>query len=145
MGWKYETRAEIIIHAPPAAVWAQLVDFPAFDEWNPMLTEMEGAPEVGCKVRFAVATDGGGKMRMSGRVFEATPERRLEWRGGVPLVFIGHHYFELYAEGDGTRFVHGETFWGLGPLLMRGTLEKRAAPLYPALNEALKVRVEAAG
>lgn len=143
MPWVWQPEAEVHIGAPPAVVWALLTDFAGYDAWNPMLTEMEGEPIPGARLRFTVTDAQGGRRRMGGVIHEATPERRLEWRGGSPLTFVGHHYFELEPAGEGTRFIHGERYAGLAPLLLKPVLDARAAPLYPALAEALKQRAEA--
>lgn len=142
MGWQYKVVAEIRIEAAPVRVWEILTDFARYDEWNPMLTEMSGAAEVGNRLRFTVTDARGARRRMGGVVHEAFPARRLEWRGGTVLTFRGHHFFELEPDGEGTLLRHGEAMWGIGPLLLRRVLKARAAPLYPALNEALKRYIE---
>ncbi|RFB04626.1 SRPBCC domain-containing protein [Parvularcula marina] len=143
MSLHYKVVAETLIDASAERVWAILTDFAGYDDWNPMLTEMSGKPEVGSDLRFIVTDAKGSRRRMGGKVHEVIPGRRLEWRGGNPVTFIGHHFFELHPVGETTRFIHGEVYFGLGPLFLRPVLNARAAPLYPALNEALKARAEA--
>ena len=139
---RYHVEADILIDAAPDEVWRVLTDFPGYDAWNPMITEVEGAPEKGCALSFTVTDALGSRKRMGSRVHEIVSGKRLEWRGGSPLTFIGHHYYELEPEGEGTRFRHGERYFGLAPMLLKRILDARAAPLYPRLNEALKRHLE---
>lgn len=107
-----------------------------------MLSEMTGNIQPGADLRFTVTDAEGERRSMGGRLFEVTPGSRLEWRGGSVFTFIGHHYFELAGLGEETKVTHGETFYGLAPLLLRHVLDRKAAPLYASLNRSLKTRVE---
>ena len=54
------------------------------------------------------------------KILAVEPGREIRWRGGVPLVFTGEHYFRLTPVGAGTRVEHGEVFRGIvGAPLMR--------------------------
>ena len=44
---RHEIRTEIDIEAPPAQIWAHLVDLPAWADWNPFITSSEGTLAVG--------------------------------------------------------------------------------------------------
>jgi uncharacterized protein YndB with AHSA1/START domain len=47
---RHEIRSEIEIDARPEAVWAQLVDLAAYEQWNPFITRAEGAAEAGSRL-----------------------------------------------------------------------------------------------
>jgi hypothetical protein len=51
--------AQINILASPSHVWRILVDFPAYSDWNPYITEIEG-----CKNRSKPAPDFGRKRQL---------------------------------------------------------------------------------
>jgi hypothetical protein len=132
------------IAAPPRAVWEVLTDTDAYDTWNPFLIALEGALEVGSRLRVRIQPPGGKAMTFKPRVLVVEPERRLEWlgRAGVPRIMDGQHRFELEElPGGGTRFTHSETFSGvLVPML--GTTLRRTEEGFAAMNEALRRRSE---
>jgi len=106
---------ELFIDAPPERVWSVLTDFGGYPAWNPLLLEARGEAREGA--------------------------RRLVWKGGVPGLLHGEHYFELTPEGSGTRFVQGEHFTGVLSLLLPAGLRKKLERGYAGMNEALAQRV----
>ena len=56
---KNALRAEIEIDAEPARVWAILMDFEAYPEWNPFITSIEGEQAVGGHAPAPSAAGGG--------------------------------------------------------------------------------------
>ena len=137
---------EISVDAPPAVVWAALVDLPRHQEWNPFIVEAEGEVRVGGPLRLRMTPPGGRTSTLRPRVTELVPDDVLEWLGrvGPRGLFAGRHRFELHATETGTRLVQHETFTGvLVPLLAR-SLDGRTLPGLVAMNEALKSRSERA-
>jgi hypothetical protein len=139
-------RTSIDIAAPAARVWQVLTDTRAYDEWNPFITRVSGAFAPGERFSF-VAPFAGREVPIQATMLRVDEARELRWRGppGALLgkVFTGEHYFRLETGADGgTRFVHGEEFSGLVVDLFWSRLEPRLLPLYGAMNEALKRRVE---
>jgi hypothetical protein len=132
------------IAAPPSVVWDVLTETDALPEWNPFLISLEGALEVGSRLRVRIEPPGGKAMTFKPRVVAVEPERRLEWLGrvGVPGILDGRHRFELEElPGGRTRFTHGETFSGvLVPLT--STVLRRTEAGFTAMNEALRRRSE---
>jgi len=134
----------IRIDAPPAAVWATLVDTAAWPEWNPLLLKLKGTLKLG---EFVTVVLGAGKrpIAIKPQVVAHEEGREFRWRGSADaaFVFTGEHHFIVQADGAGTRFVHGERFSGLlaGPLLAIIGGETKAG--FVAMNEALKARCEA--
>lgn len=143
-----EIITEVVIDAPPEAVWAVMVDFDHVADWNPLIRSLEGKPEPGQTITVAIALPGEKPVTIRPVVVEFEPGRILSWRGVLlsPFLFAGEHAFRLQAEGEGrTRFSHSERFTGLlvGPLV--GNILNKAAEGYAAMNRALKARVERAG
>jgi hypothetical protein len=137
-------RNEIVIDAPPERVWAQLMDFDCFPDWNPFVVRAAGEVVEGSRLRVTLSPPGGRTFSLKPHVTEVVPERVFEWGGHLGLrgVFDGRHRFELHPDGDGTRLVQAETFTGmLVPLLWRSLRTKTGAG-FVAMNRAMKARVE---
>lgn len=141
-------RTVIFVDAPPDCVWSVLVDFDAYEEWNPLNVRASGraAPGTRIPMTFRNPARDGATVRQTVTVTACEPGRRLEWVGRVPLLFRGRHVFELEPEWSGTRVQQGEDMSGLIPLAFtRRTIERRFVPAYEAANRALAARVAAAG
>jgi hypothetical protein len=136
----------IDIHAPASAVWATLVDFDAYPEWNSFVTRISGTPTEGERLEVRLDPPGSREMTFKPRVTAATPNEHLEWLGRlfVPGLLDGRHEFRLEALGENrTRLHHGESFSGLlvGLVLDVGGTRRG----FEAMNEALKIRAETTG
>jgi hypothetical protein len=139
-----EIRTEIDIEATPDAVWATLVDFAAFEQWNPFISNASGTLREGERLKVTLAPPGKRGFRFTPVVVAADPGKRLVWRGtlGFKGLFDGEHQFELEGLPEGrTRFIHSERFTGVLVPLLAGTLGD-ARKGFVAMNEALKRRVE---
>ena len=131
------------IDFPPAQVWAVLTDFRAYSEWNPLNVSADGDARPGARVAMRFVA-GGGKSKVIAQtvtVTDCVPERRLEWVGRIPLLFIGRHFFELTPSGGGTELLHGEDLSGLVPMMFSKRRIERQKAAYQAMNAALAGRV----
>lgn len=138
-------RCEIEIDAPPEAVWDVLVAFDAWSDWNPVIPTLRIAElAVGKPMRMAIDLGVGPRMGFVGRVRDAEPAAALGWGGGVPGVFLAHHWLELHPlDGERTRVVHAEDFTGVAVGAIWAIVLHRVETRYPDMNAALKARVEA--
>lgn len=134
----------IEIDATPDHVWTVLTDFPAYQEWNPFIRQIEGNLAVGARLYVDIVPPGGRGMKFRPTVTAATPQRELAWLGSLGMrgIFDGAHSFVLQDLGGGrTSVTQAETFRGiLVPLFSRG-LERTAAG-FEEMNRALKERCE---
>ena len=132
----------IAIKAPPARVWAVLTDTAAYPQWNPMIAGLKGDLEVGATIEN-IEGYGAQPVIFWPRVLVVRRNRELRWRGrlwGLPLVFVGEHYFLLQPTPQGTRFTQGEHFSGALLWLFDPRDLVRA---FEAMNEALAARAKA--
>lgn len=144
---KNELRAVIEIDVDPGTVWNVLTDFQAYPEWNPFIHPIEGAQEVGARLRLRIQPPGGRGVTLTPRVTVVEPGRAFGWLGtlGVPHIFDGAHRFELEPidGGSRTRFVQSERFRGiLLPLIRRAILPSTLRG-FEAMNHALADRAAA--
>ncbi|MGN9837827.1 SRPBCC family protein [Nonomuraea sp. H19] len=134
----------IDINASPEKVWAVLVDFASYPEWNPFMREASGEAVVGGRLVLRMFPENGRPVTFKPEVLAAEPGKRLKWVGHliVPGLFDGTHEFTLTATPEGgTHLVQSESFKGLlVPFL--GKLIEGTTRNFENLNEALKKRVE---
>ena len=132
---------EIILPAPPAKVWAVLMDFERYPEWNPFVTEILGRAELGAELDVRLSPPKGRPMTVHPTLVVLEPERHFAWLGHLMItgLFDGEHHFELEpAAGEATRLRHYENFTGLlVPALLRLVGDKTRAG-FEAMNIALR-------
>ena len=147
MTHRNELRAEIDIDADPDSVWAVLMDFETYPEWNPFIQPIEGSQAVGATLRLRIQPPDGRGMTLTPHVTVIEPGRAFGWLGslGIRHIFDGAHRFQLEPIDGGrrTRFVQSERFRGvLLPFVRRSVLPPTLRG-FEAMNLALADRVAA--
>ncbi|MER8236901.1 SRPBCC family protein [Streptomyces sp. NPDC094049] len=133
-----EVSAEARIEAPAGKVWARLLDFPSYGEWNATHTNFpDGGPtalETG-----ATFTE---NMKLMGfpaevlwTVEELAAERAFAIKGKGPMGVIVTTRYSLAAEGGATLLRIDGQFTGAAVSLMAGKLRDSATA---ALTESLR-------
>lgn len=138
---------EIDIDAPADRVWEILTNFAEYPSWNPMIPKLTGQLSVGARLNFQISVNRRLKVPISVELITADAPRELRWVGPrfSPLrrILSGSHYFKIDEMDDArVRFTHGEDFEGLAIPTTWRRAEKAIAPMYAALNRALKHRAE---
>ena len=135
---------EIEIAVPAGEVWAVLMDFGSYGEWNPFIVRLEGEPEVGARLKARLQPPGGKAMTFKPTVTAVEKERFFQWLGRVGLkgIFDGRHSVRLSPTEHGTRVEHSEKFTGILSGMMSGRRHEMTRQGFRAMNEALKARAE---
>ena len=136
---------EIEIDASSERVWAVLLDFASYPQWNPFVRSVVGLPQKGARLQIAVQPHGGKVMRFSAVVLAAEAGRELRWLGGFlfPGLFDGEHSFVIESLGaDKVRFRQSERFGGILVGLFRTSLNRDTKRGFEEMNLALKARAE---
>ena len=139
-----ELRTEIEIDAPPERVWAVLIDFEKFPDWNPFIRSIRGNVQVGSRLDVLLGASGTRAMRFRPTVKAVVPNRELRWLGrlGLPRLFDGEHIFQIEPLGPiRSRFVQRERFRGLFVPLLARSLNRDARRGFEEMNRALRERV----
>ncbi len=110
---------EVVIDAPPAAVWAVATDLTRFGEWSPENRGghwVDGAtgPALGARFRGVQEHPAIGQWETTSTVVECEPERCFAWTVGDPANGAATWRFDLAGEGGGTR-VRFSAVMGPGP------------------------------
>ena len=140
-----EINTSITINATPEKVWRILTDFGNYGIWNPFITTISGAAEVGQKLKVTLKPENGKGMSLKPKVLVFEPEKEFRWVGhlGIPGLFDGEHRFQLIDNGDGTTtFIHSEHFRGILIPFFSKMLDVDTKNGFIAMNEQLKIRAE---
>src|SRR2546428_8768368 len=94
-------RPEIETDAPPERVWAVLLGFERFPDWNPFIRSIRGQARVGSRLDVLLGASGSRPMRFRPTVKAVVPNRELRWLGrlGLPRLFDGEHIFQIEPLG----------------------------------------------
>lgn len=148
----------ILINAPPAQVWATLVDLASWSEWNTFIVSIQVQPpstkiEVGSSQQITIQPDGSRKTETYSNVTSVfTPERELRWKGNIMADFVFNtvHWCTLESITDEqgvvgayTKFTQGEAFGGvLSPIVVLSGKATQLSSGYKRMNEDLKSYIE---
>lgn len=143
----FEVVAEVVIQAPPRAVWRALAEVERWAEWCTWLRWEGGAMVVGERLSLRLTPPDGEGYTFQPEVLLAEPDRHLAWVGRTFTagVFDGEHHFVLEDLGDGrTRLVNRERYSGLlSPIMRRIPAMQGAEAGFVAMNEEIRARAEA--
>ncbi len=143
-----EIRTEIVIQASPGRVWALLIDFERYPQWNPFIKWIKGRAVQGERITARIEPPGASGMTFKPRLLTVRTNQELRWLGHLvmPGLFDGEHIFELYENTDGTTtFVQRERFRGLLVPMFKKMLDIHTVAGFEAMNKNLKVRAEVFG
>jgi len=140
-----EISSEIEINAPLTEVWAILMDFDKWSEWNPTVNQIYGTATLGSKLGITMAgPEGKDDQKYSAEITTFETPRSFRWRAVMIAGFLmtNDRSFELEPAGEGTKLVNTEHFSGLFVSLFWSKLERFVPDSLKSMNEALKAKAE---
>jgi uncharacterized protein YndB with AHSA1/START domain len=137
-----EYTTTIVIDAPPALVWAILVDGAKYRDWNPEIVGVDGRIDRGERITAHVRLGSGAIRRVALVVTAFDAPRRMEWIGGMPFgLFVGKRTFTVDPKGRGSEFrLHLEMSGPLLPLILKSVGDRQ--PEVDSFSAALKSHAE---
>lgn len=136
---------EVHINASAEEVWADLINFESFADWNPLVQYNGGEPQVGERLDLRIKQPSGRTFAVKPRVTERVENRKFEWLGKILVrgIFHGRHTFEIEDREGGVVLKHYENFGGIlkHPMGWLGVYRK-TKPGFELMNQELKRRVE---
>jgi hypothetical protein len=139
-------RTDFDIDASDEQVWAVLVDFERYADWNPSVPSISGDVREGSTVSLTLALPGRPNLNVKAVLQEVTPNRRLTWRGhlGADQIFTGYREFAIHALTENkVRVTHVEDLQGWIAPLFEKLMGRSVQHHHDAFNESLRNRAEA--
>ncbi len=138
-----EFHAQTTIQAPSGAVWEHVTDFDSYSEWNPfmVLAFVQGEVRQGATIEIQIANQ---PRPVQGTIEQLVPNTRLQLKSQAPLGLLKALFTCEITPLEGNQQVKltiNETFEGLLATIFGARLEQQR-PLYQAMCESLKTRVE---
>jgi hypothetical protein len=132
--------AEIDIAAPPAAVWAVLVDTPNWPRFDPFCDRIEGVAALGQTIKAFTKLAPGRAFPVKVLTFDAP--KTMVWSGGMPFgLFTGVRTYTITPRGSGAHFRMTEEFSGPMLALIGKSLPDMTEP-FDAFCKGLKAEAE---
>ena len=138
-------RTQFEIAASDARVWAVLTDFASYGAWNPSLPRISGELREGAKLSLTLGMPGRPNPRVSARIRELRPRRRLTWHGnaGADRLFSGDRVFVIEPLAhDRVRVTHVEDVGGLLAPAFERLMGDAIQRSHDGFNDALRRRAE---
>lgn len=133
---KQHLEVQHTIAAPAERVWERLLALPAYSEWNAR-TQFQRAARVGERLIMRVRLLGV-RLAVPIVIESCSRESGLRWRGGIPGIFTGSHYFRIEAISDQqSRLIQGEDFEGVLVGALLPMLRSELLGLYQGFGEDL--------
>lgn len=140
-----EVRSEIEINSYPESVWRILIDFAAYDQWNPFINKIIGPPTEGSKIDIYIETPSGKNRKYSPRITKVEEGRELRWFGksSLPGFLNAEHIFIIEElQPERVRFIQRELFDGLLTRVFGKGVDTDIRQGFQDMNDALKKRAE---
>ncbi len=136
----HQIKSEITINAPIDIIWNTLLDFNAYQSWNPFIRKLEGNPEVGAKLVATIQPAGKKPMVFRPKILTIS-NYHFSWIGNLVVrgLFDGQHHFKLTPLTDSSvKFSHYESFSGVLRKPILAMIRKSTQLGFEEMNEALK-------
>lgn len=142
----FEIRDEIEINASTEKVWAAVIDFGNYKNWNSQLAFLGGTVQPKGKLHLRLSAAGAAPYEFKPDISYWQEKKQFAWiaKTGLPRIFDGEHFFELKDLGNGkTLLTNREEYRGILSQLFRQLPMMKTAPDgFKKMNLELKNYIE---
>ncbi len=143
---RFEIDEKVEVQAPVEKVWATIIDFESYSEWNSQLEYLGGTVEPGGQLQLKLSAAGAEPYEFKPIISHWEENKRFAWlaRTGLPRIFDGEHFFELEKIDNNTTMVtNREEYRGVLSLIMKNLPMMKDAPEgFKKMNVELKNYIE---
>ncbi len=130
--------AELVIPAPPEAIWSVLTDAEGYKDWNPVFTSVTGEYRQDGELTYSMRDESDNETDVTATVVKFDEARELNQFGGMRGILTFDHHWLLEPVEGGTRVTQHEDYRGIGVWFWDPSWFNTA---YAKANEALRDRV----
>lgn len=128
-------------------VWQVLTNFAAYQEWNPMIRQVQGEAQLGSRLKVYFQPTGRKRAQVfRPKLITVLPNEELRWMGWprFPGILDIDHYWILSHLGDNrTHLLHGTGIMGLLAPIVKSLMNDSIQHTFNDMNFAHKARAEA--
>lgn len=143
---RFEIRDEIEVNASIEKVWATIIDFEHYKNWNSQLTFLGGKVEPNGHLHLKLSAIGAKPYEFKPEISYWKEKKQFAWlaKTGLPRIFDGEHFFELIDLGNGkTLLINREEYRGiLSQIFRQLPMMKNAPEGFKKMNLELKNYIE---
>ncbi len=143
---RFEINEKVEVNAPVEKVWATLIDFASYSEWNSQLEYLGGEVKPNGQLHLKLSVAGAEPYEFKPTISHWEENQRFAWlaRTGLPRIFDGEHFFELEKIDERSTLVtNREEYRGVLSLLMKNLPMMKGAPAgFEKMNRELKNYLE---
>ncbi|MFV5703329.1 SRPBCC family protein [Flavobacterium sp. XS2P12] len=140
-----EIKTEISINTTLDKVWAVLINFDNYPNWNPFIKSIKGEVKIGNNITVRIEPPKSKGMTFKPRILTFETNKEMSWLGHFLFsgLFDGEHKFELIDNGNGTtKFIQSEKFKGILVPLFKKQLDNNTKKGFEEMNYKLKELAE---
>jgi len=142
----FEIKEKIEINAPLEKVWAAIIDFESYSDWNTQLEYFGGEVKPNGKIHLKLSAEGAEPYEFKPIISHWIENETFAWiaRTGFPRIFDGEHFFELKRMDDNTTLVtNREQYRGVLSLIIKRLPMMKTAPEgFQKMNVEMKDYIE---
>lgn len=141
-----EIKGSIDIDAPVEKVWRVITDFPAYPQWNPFVTRMNGELKEGKTFEVTTRSPGMKEMKFNSELRKVVTNREMLFHGTIKKNLLEEdHLITVEPLGENkSRLFQSIIFHGFLRFFL-GSKIKAGQKGLDTMNSAAKVRSEAPG
>ena len=141
MNFKVEKR--VGVRATSERIWDVIADFPAWNAWNPVETDVSGTLAFGGSISLSEAIPGLPPRQYTARIGDWQPNGRLVWMERRGFLFNALRYYEIEQLEPGSCIVsNGFIFSGFRGEGFHDKNRKTLRAACETISEALRVTAE---
>ncbi|WP_141732670.1 SRPBCC domain-containing protein [Oligoflexus tunisiensis] len=141
-----EVQESFIIPAAGREVFATLMQWARYPEWNPYITRIEGQAQVGAPIQVYFFMGLGPRLPLSCRVAQTDHENQVlawDYKATLSWLYSARHSFVIEDLKPGQcRIVQTEKIHGLAACRLLGWFHRLLGQRFQAMHEALRDQVQ---